>query len=164
MRIKRTTTVLLAVLAILLCGCAGESNCPLITIGMARFQFLDSQTHKAISFTQPVTVTGTATVADTLQVDTLFNQAKDYMSLPLSYTDRTTYVMHYTEKMRDTIEVTHRNIPYVSDIECPAMMYYHVQELRYTTNALDSVTLVNPEITHEEKVNFNIYYRTADAE
>ena len=44
------------------------------------------------------------------------------------------------------------------------MMHYQVEKLRYTTNALDSVTIVNPEITHEEKNNFNIYYRTADAE
>ena len=164
MRLRKTTTALLAVLVTLFTGCAGESNCPLTTIGAARFQFLDSQTHKAVTFTQAVTVTGIATIADTLHVDTLFNQPKDYMSLPLSYTDRTTYVMHYTERMRDTIWVTHHNIPFVSDIECPAMMYYHVQELRYTTNALDSIILVNPEITHEERINFNIYYSTANAE
>ena len=86
------------------------------------------------------------------------------MSIPLSYTNQTTYVMHYTETMRDTIEVTHKNIPYVSDIECGAMMFYEIEKLRYTTNALDSVTLVNPKITNEETTNFNIYYRASDAE
>lgn len=160
---KTTISIVLAVLAVLTTGC-GEADCTLTTSSVARFQFLDSHTNKAVSLTQGATVTGTATVADTLQTDTLFNQAKEYMSLPLSYTDKTTYVMHYTERMRDTIEVTHRCIPFVSDIECPALMKYHVQGIRYTTYALDSVTIVNPEITHEEKVNFNIYYRASDAE
>jgi hypothetical protein len=39
-----------------------------------------------------------------------------------------------------------------------------VENIRYTTNALDSVKLINPEITNEEKVNFHIYYRVASAE
>ena len=82
----------------------------------------------------------------------------------LVYTDRTTYVIHYTETMRDTIEVKHRNIPFASDIECPVMMFYEVENLRYTTNALDSIQLVNPKITNEETINFNIYYRASSAE
>ena len=97
-------------------------------------------------------------------VDTVFNKAESYMSVPLSYTDRTTYVIHYTETMRDTIEVKHRNIPFASDIECPVMMFYEVENLRYTTNALDSIQLVNPKITNEETINFNIYYRASSAE
>ena len=43
-------------------------------------------------------------------------------------------------------------------------MKYEVQEVKYTTNALDSVKTVNPQITHEETTNFYIYYRVADAE
>ncbi|MBO5000829.1 MAG: hypothetical protein J6C58_08370, partial [Bacteroidaceae bacterium] len=82
----------------------------------------------------------------------------------LSYTDRTTYVMHYSETLRDTIQLTHKNIPFVSDIECGSMMFYKVEQVAYTTNVLDSVTLVNPDINNEEKKNFNIYYRTADDE
>lgn len=162
MKIKKLTITLVAVLA-LLTAC-GESNCPLTTVSVARFDFVDSQTHKPVKLTQGVNVTGIATIADTLHVDTLFNQATSYMSLPLSYTDKTTFVMHYTERMRDTIWVTHRNIPFVSDIECGAVMHYHVESLRYTTNALDSVTIINPQITNEETNNFLIYYRAADAE
>lgn len=154
---------MLALLAIMIAGCE-EGDCPLTTQSVARFQFLDSQTHKAVSLTQGATVTGTATIGDSLHTDTLFNQATTYMSLPLSYTDKTTYVMHYTQLMRDTIEVTHQNIPFVDNIECGAVMHFRVESLRYTTNALDSVTIVNPEITNEEKINFHIYYRAANAE
>ena len=160
---KKISTALLTIALAILTGCE-EDPCSLTTLSQARFDFRDSRTHKAVSLTQGATVTGIATIADTLHVDTLFNQATSYMSLPLSYTDKTTFVMHYTERMRDTIWVTHRNIPFVSDIECGAVMHYHVESLRYTTNALDSVTIINPQITNEETNNFLIYYRAADAE
>lgn len=149
---------------ILLPGCGGEPECPLNSVSLARFEFRDSKTHAAVQLTNGATVTGIALVDGKLNVDTVFNLAQNYMSVPLSYTDRTTYVIHYTETMRDTIELTHRNIPFVSDIECPTMMFYEVESMRYTTNALDSVKLVNPQITNEERINFNIYYRAASAE
>ena len=148
----------------LLSSCSSEAECPLSSISLARFNFLDSQTHAGVKLTNGATVTGIATNDGKAEVDTVFNKAESYMTVPLSYTDRTTYVIHYTETMRDTIELKHKNRPFVSDIECPAMMFFEVESMRYTTNALDSVKLVNPEITNEEKVNFYIYYRTASAE
>lgn len=151
-------------LVTLLSGCGGETDCPLSTVSMARFDFLDSKTHQPVKFTNGAMVTGIAQANGTMDVDTVFNQAQNYMSVPLSYTDQTTYVIHYTETMRDTIEVKHRNKPFVSNIECPAMMFYEVESFRYTTNALDSVKLVNPQITNEERINFYIYYRAASAE
>lgn len=142
----------------------GESDCSLTTNSYARFDFLDSKTHAAVKISNGVTVTGISQVNDSLLVDTLFNLAESSMSLPLSYTSRTTYVMHYSETLRDTIEVKHKTTPFVSNIECGTVMHYYVDGLRYTTNALDSVVLINPEITNEEKKNFNIYYRATDSE
>ena len=160
---QKITIALLITLIAFVTGCE-EDPCSLTTISVARFDFRDSRTHKSVTLTEGVTVTGIATIADTLNVDTVFNQAKSYMAVPMSYTHKTTYVMHYTERMRDTIEVTHRNIPFVSNIECGVVMQYQVESIRYTTNALDSVTIVNPEINNEEKTNFNVYYRVTDAE
>ena len=151
-------------LLVLLTGCSSEAECPLNSISLARFNFLDSQTLAAVKLTNGATVTGIAISDGKAEVDTVFNKAESYMTVPLSYTDQTTYVIHYTETMRDTIELKHKNRPFVSDIECPAMMFFEVEDIRYTTNALDSVKLVNPEITNEEKVNFHIYYRAASAE
>ena len=148
----------------LLSGCGNEAECPLNSVSLARFNFMDSKTHAAVKLTNGATVTGMAISDGKAEVDTVFNKAESYMSVPLSYTDQTTYVIHYTETMRDTIELTHKNCPFVSDIECPAMMFFEVENIRYTTNALDSVKLINPEITNEEKVNFHIYYRVASAE
>ena len=148
----------------LLSGCGSEAECPLNSVSLARFNFMDSKTHAAVKLTNGATVTGMAISDGKAEVDTVFNKAESYMSVPLSYTYQTTYVIHYTETMRDTIELRHKNRPFVSDIECPAMMFFEVENIRYTTNALDSVKLINPEITNEEKVNFHIYYRVASAE
>lgn len=161
MKLKKLTIALLAGIAILLIACE-EDPCSLTTQSVARFDFRDSQTRQGVTLTQGATVTGIATIADTLNVDTVFNQAKNYMSVPLSFTDKTTYVIHYTELMRDTIRVTHNNFPYVSNIECGAVMHYQIEGLSYTTNALDSVTIQNPLITNEETTNFYIYFRTTD--
>ncbi|MBQ8520837.1 MAG: hypothetical protein IJ456_05565 [Bacteroides sp.] len=160
-------TLLTGLLAVV-CGIGipscGESECPLTTVSVAHFDFLDSKTHAAVTITNGATVTGISVVDGEVLEDTIYNLAQSSMSLPLSYTDRTTYVMHYSETLRDTIEVTHKTIPFVSDIECGTMMHYRVEGLRYTTNALDSVVLINPEITNEERKNFNIYYRAAESE
>lgn len=161
---KKSIIGLIALISCLLYGCGGEAECPLNYVSLARFNFVDSKTHATVKMTNGLTVTGTIWTDGTAKTDTVFNQAESYMSVPLSYTDRTTYVIHYTETMRDTIELKHKNIPFVSDIACPAMMRYEVESMRYTTYALDSVTLVNPRITNEERVNFNIFYRASDGE
>lgn len=145
-------------------GCDSESECSLSSVSLARFEFLDSKTHASVKLTNGATVTGFTTINDTVETDTVFNKAESYMTVPLSYTDRTSYVIHYTENMRDTIELVHKNRPFVNDIGCPALVFFEVEDIRYTTNALDSVKLVNPNITNEEKVNFHIYYRTANTE
>lgn len=163
---RKAATILLFLLitcGFFIQGCS-DSECPMSTVSYARFDFLDSKTHQTVSLTNGATITGLIVQDNVPEIDTVFNQASTYMTVPLSYTHQTTYVMHYSETLRDTIEVTHKNIPFVSDIECGTLMFYQVEALRYTTNVLDSVTLVNPEINNEEKTNFNIYYRTADAE
>ena len=164
---KQTKAFVMSMLMVVLMACfwgCGESDCPLTTQSVARFDFLDSKTNKPVGLTNGVTISGLVYINNELRIDTLFNQAQSYMSLPLSYTNQTTFVMHYTETLRDTIELTHKNLPFVKDIECGTMMFHQVESMRYTTNVLDSVVLVNPNINNEEKTNFNIYYRTADNE
>ena len=155
---------LITALLTFLSGCEGEPDCPLNSVSLARFEFRDSKTHAAVKLTNGAVVTGFTQIDGKIYNDTVFNLAESYMSVPLSYTDQTTYVIHYTEMMRDTIEVKHKNIPFVSDVECPSLMFFEVENIRYTTNALDSIKLVNPKITNEERINLNIYYRASSAE
>lgn len=168
-------TILLLSLIFILNGC-NNTNCPLNTVAFAHFEFLNSSDHKQYSMADNVTITGftiadvtikdtlddetevTKIVKDSLLNDTLFNRPKTNMSLPLSYNSKTTYVIHYNEKMKDTIVVEHTNIPYLENIDCGTMMFYKVNSISYTTNSLDSIVMVNPDINNEEKINFYIYY------
>ena len=140
---------------LLTAGC-GETDCPLTTTSLAHFDFLDSNTHQPVTFTDSVAVTGIIETPDSLDIIPLYNMPQSSMSLPLGHTNQTTYVIHYTKLMRDTIVLTHENIPFISKIECGTMLFYNVEKVTYTTNALDSVVLVNANITNEEKKNFNI--------
>ena len=114
--------LLLITVSTLMQSC-GESDCPLTTNSFAHFDFLDAETHQAVKFSPAFDVTGFITtdvivrdtledgtiketvVKDSLMNDTIFNKAESSMSLPLSYTSKTTYVLHYTEKMRDTASI-----------------------------------------------------------
>lgn len=171
--------LLLGVASTFLLGCS-ESDCPLTTTSYAHFSFLDSETHNSIQFTENITVTGfinkdvivtevlpdgsttEVIVKDSLINDTVFNNPQNSMSVPLSYTTKTTYVMHYTELMKDTIKVYHKPTPFVSNIDCNPMIFYKVEHIEYTTNALDSIVIVNPDINNEEKNNFQIFYTTGN--
>ena len=148
--------LLLITVSTLMQSC-GESDCPLTTNSFAHFDFLDAETHQAVKFSPAFDVTGFITtdvivrdtledgtiketvVKDSLMNDTIFNKAESSMSLPLSYTSKTTYVLHYTEKMRDTITLIHQNIPYLQNIECGTMMFYKVEDIKYTTYNLKSM-------------------------
>ncbi|EPT33888.1 DUF6452 family protein [Phocaeicola abscessus] len=155
-----------------------EDNCPTTTTSVAYFDFLNSDTHSPLSLTSTVTVTaskmmdvivkdtlsnGTIVeriVKDSIVNDTVYNAESKLsnLSLPLSYSTKTTYTIQYTDLMRDVIELTHRPIPFVSDIACGVLMFYEIEDLKYTTNALDSIALVNPNINNEKTTNFHIYY------
>ena len=168
-------TILLFSLIFILNGC-NNTNCPLNTVAFAHFEFLNSSNNKQYTMVDNVIVTGftitdvtlidtlengtiiTKVVKDSLLNDTIFNRPKTNMNLPLSYNSKTTYVIHYNEKMKDTIVVEHTNIPYLENIDCGTMMFYKVNNFSYTTNALDSIVMVNPDINNEEKNNFNIYF------
>ena len=170
-RLPAIILLLLITVSTLMQSC-GESDCPLTTNSFAHFDFLDAETHQAVKFSPAFDVTGFITtdvivrdtledgtiketvVKDSLMNDTIFNKAESSMSLPLSYTSKTTYVLHYTEKMRDTIILIHQNIPYLQNIECGTMMFYKVEDIKYTTYNLKSIETVNPDINNRRKKEF----------
>lgn len=137
-RLPAIILLLLITVSTLMQSC-GESDCPLTTNSFAHFDFLDAETHQAVKFSPAFDVTGFITtdvivrdtledgtiketvVKDSLMNDTIFNKAESSMSLPLSYTSKTTYVLHYTEKMRDTIILIHHEYPLLAEYR----MWHH---------------------------------------
>ena len=155
-------TMLLWGLCIVALSACNENDCSLTNVALAHFDFL-SGSGKSVTTTSEITVTGTIVdEAGEARTDTLYNKATSSLDLPISYADNTTYVLHHTEAIRDTIWLTHDNIPHIADIDCGAMMFHRITSVRHTTNALDSIKLVNPEVTNEEKKNLDIYFTVAE--
>lgn len=177
-----TILVLLSVAALVGLNSCNDDNCSLTTTSVATFDLLSSNSHSSIALTDKVTVTASIiadvtvhdtlpdgsvidrVVKDSLLNDTVYNAEKGLKSLktPLSYSTKTTITVQYTDLLKDEIEIKHRPIPFVSDIDCGVLMFYQIEDIKYTTNALDSITIVNPKVTNEETVNFHIYYTVAE--
>lgn len=132
-----------------------ENDCSLGGRPSARFTFLNSKNGKVINLFDSLTVTALGT--DSI----LLNRGKaiNHIILPLSYVNQeTTFILHYTRFLRDTIWVTHENFPHFISIDCGVSMFYHLRQIQYTTFLLDSILLVNPDINDNEKENCRIYY------
>lgn len=168
--------LLVLVAGCLMPGCS-DNDCDLVTNSMARFIIAD-QNGNPLKFTTNISVSAMTQadvkkevtqpdgsikeviVYDSLIVDTLINQeaVEGFFSIPLSYNEYTSYVIHYDEKLRDTIKVEHEPRPYFTDLDCGALTFYTVKGISYTSHMLDSVIITNAEIDNYEKENFRIYY------
>ena len=155
---------LLGLLLFLVPSCEVE-NCPPNALAFAHFTLKDGN-GKNLSFAVPVSVIGLMDNGGTLVCDTLINQESgaSSFSLPLSYADKTRFVLVYSPESADTITVEHRNIPYFMNIDCGTMMFHEVTRVSTTRHAIDSIVLTNPNIDNNEKENFKIYYPPVAAE
>ncbi|RGN47360.1 MULTISPECIES: DUF6452 family protein [unclassified Bacteroides] len=157
-KIKKTVcgwgTVLLLLFIFNFISCS-ENDCSLGGRPSVRFSFMNSKTHAIVNLFDSLTVTA----LDTDSI--LLNRGKgiNHITLPLSYVnEETTFVLHYSRFLRDTIWVKHENYPHFISMDCGISMFYTLKEVQYTTYLLDSITLVNPDINDNEKDNYHIYY------
>ncbi len=161
--------VLFILTSVVVCCCCfhacEDDNCPPNALSRAVFSFVN-QEGKSITYTDTLSVIGMVTPTvngkDTVVYDTIINKQVNTktLSLPLSYGERTTFILRYGATATDTIYVTHRNTPYFTSIDCGAMMFHTVTGARAHTVLMDSLVLVNPNIDNYEKENFKIYFTT----
>lgn len=110
---------------------------------------------------QAVSLSGTISVTAAGTDSVLINQeaSPKLFQLPLSYANtEDTFIVRYTERMVDSIFVKHANIPYFISMDCGTGMYHHLEEVSSTNNAIDSIQIINPEVTYDAKENIKIYY------
>ena len=186
---KKLPVLLLVMLTtmFLIPGCEVE-NCPPNAMTYAHFSLAD-QNGKAFNTSDTISVIG-QTVADvtvydtlddgTLQArivqdslisDTIINRESGAgsFSIPLSYANHTRILFSYssvgqTFRGIDTIEISHRNIPYFTNLDCGSMMFYEITNVTATRHRMDSLVIINPNIDNNEKENFKIYYTVADTD
>ena len=139
----------------LLAGSCSGSDCSLGGEPMLRFTFINSRTHAPVKLFDSLSVTALDT--DTI----LINRDKhiDHISLPLSYTaPQTTFVLHYSRLLQDTIRLTHENSPHFISTDCGIAMFHKLTNITYTQILIDSIRLVNSDVNDYEKENYRIYY------
>lgn len=89
------------------------------------------------------------------------------ISLPMRSTkDNTTWVFGYKWKylaggtLTDTLSFDYESTPYFASEECGVIYRYRITELRYTTNLIDSIVMVDSLITNVDTEQVKIYFRT----
>lgn len=157
-----------------------EDSCPPNALAYAHFSLVN-QKGNAISIIVPTSIIGQiktdVTVYDTLPdgsikesvvldsiiSDTLINKESNMssFSVPLSYSDETSFIIDYNGMQKDYITVKHRNIPYFMNVDCGTMMFHEVTEVSHS-NGIDSIITINPNIDNYEKENFKIYFTVSD--
>lgn len=146
---------MLTLFVLLMVWSCSESDCSLNGQSSIRFVFVNSRNGAVVSLFDSLTVTALSTDSVLLNRERGIN----HITLPLNYTgETTTFVLHYTRFLRDTLRITHENYPHFISLDCGISMYYQLKDISYTTMLIDSVRLINPEIDDNEKDNYRIYY------
>lgn len=156
-----------------------ESDCPLNNNPMNTIGFYDSNTGKAMTLGDTLTVTAFET--DSVLINRISN-AKS-LSLPLRYEGgKTSYVFDYTIVLRDTfprpgkedsiditifhrkdtIGMTYTDEKHFLSMDCGILTYFNLKSIQTTNHLIDSVRIINPAINEIEKTNIEVFFRTAD--
>lgn len=129
--------------------------------------FYDSE-GGAISLTG-IEISGVGVPGDSVLVEPGSSVAKVY--LPMRSTrESTAWCIHYTQEgldnpaLNDTISFGYTSEPYFASLECGAMYYYHIKEMRYTTHLIDSVAITDSLITNVDIERIHIYFRTSNSD
>lgn len=137
---------------------ACESNdCMLSSESYCSMTFVDGQ-GTAVKLQDTLTVSSTADVV-------IINRklGADGMELPLSYTASVdTFFLHYSTRLADTLWVEHQNLPYFSSMDCGTVMHYKLLGIKSTNHLIDSVRVIDSEVTNMLKKNVKIYFTVSN--
>ena len=161
MKIRIYTAALACALVAASCSTDGcldnQSSIPLAGI-------YSSETGAAISISG-IQIMGVGAPNDSLLVA---SGSVQQVYLPMRSTTNTTeWCFHYTqpgiddEAFNDYIRFTYTSEPYFASEECGAMYRYHITEVEYTTNLLESVEITESLITNTDVERIRLYFRTA---
>lgn len=79
----------------------------------------------------------------------------------------TSFCFHYTQEglddveLNDTITFNYSSMPYFASEQCGAMWRFNIGSVSTTTHLIDSVTIIDPEITNIDIERLKIYFKTA---
>lgn len=100
-----------------------------------------------------------------LKTDTLVNRqyGADHIQIPFSYTEKEdTFFLMYSKRLRDTLIVKHDNTPYFISMDCGTVMNYSLIEISSTNYLIDSIQILDKEVTNTLKENVKIYFTVSN--
>lgn len=147
----------------LLAGGCSSIECPLNNTVYTKYKLAGNVT----------TLTGTLTVAikrtsgtdsvlinqdtkvDSLMIPMSYVQAEDELHFQLTTTDGTT--------VNDTVKVKKTDHPHFESVDCNPAYFHTITGVSYTTHAIDSVVINQPNVTYDATTpHFRLYFRTGN--
>lgn len=152
--IRKTTLILTLAGCMALTACE-ETNCIRNERSMVTFNLYQEGTLQAMAFDS---LTVTAVNTDSILINRDLKVST--FSLPMNFVgEQTTYILHYTKDLRDTITLKHTNYEHFTSMDCGTAIYHHVNEASITKHVLDSLAIKNPEITETDANHIHLFVK-----
>ena len=110
---------------------------------------------------------GIGVAGDSLLVSAGTAVSKQY--LPLRYSASSVrwciayrYAGLDNDRLNDTLTLTYTSTPWLADDDCGAMYRYTITGATATAHLIDSVSIVQADVTNLEDINLNIYFRISE--
>lgn len=155
-----TLVTLAFTLGLTMASC-NTSGCTELRSATPRADFYSSS-GSAISL-DSISITGVGVKGDSTLVHAGQRVSQVYLPMP-PVTDTVRWEIRYEWKVlsefdiTDIIEIVYERQPWFAGEECGAMYRYLIQNVSFTTNAIDSVVVVNPLVTNVDRPTLNIYF------
>ena len=150
-------------------------DCPVNSIVETIWKVYDSKGQE-MKLTDTLTVTTVRRdgVKDTVldgRKSTVLNKLteKSTFNLPVSYSHpEDTFVFHFDNNannnlhVTDTVLIKKEDYPHFESVDCNAIFFHMLTDIRYTRNYIDSIVIKNSSVTYDyETVHLHIYPKSS---
>ena len=152
-------------------------DCPIDNIVSVQYEVRD-KAGNASPLTDTLSVASTRFDGEVflLDITTLLNgkynilnklTGESTFSLPISYSHPEDVLYFcFKDKVKtvvDTVWIKKTDIPHFESVDCTASFFHELTGVRYTNHAIDSLVLINPSVTYDDKtVHFYLYPKTGN--
>lgn len=137
-----------------MCGC-NTNGCTDWRSAVPLAQFYASASGKQV-YLDSVQISGIGAPGDTLLLAA--GQRAEKVYLPMRATaDKVAWRFAYGPAVADTVTIAYTPTAWFASEECGAMYKYTIRAVEHTSVLIDSVVVVNPEITNIETVRLKFF-------
>ena len=153
--------MILAAVAVVSCT---SIDCPINNLVRTQFQFTNSA-GDSLRLTDSLRVVSARKDGRDTVIFKGGNMAKFHVPISYSHPEDKLVFTFYGEDLHivDTLWIKKEDIPHFESVDCNATYFHHLTDIRHTRNSLDSVVIINPSVTNDERViHVYLYPKTND--